>query len=179
VRGGVVIVTAVLADAWLGPPALRAEEKSGGLGAGVVTGEDQYGHPLWLTANVRISLGRGLVLEPELGFWKGQRAPLDLLVEFHDLHLGASLLWGFRWHRLEPFLGGGAGTHRFDFGRGSGFHLGAHALAGFDVRASERTNLFAAARYEWIHDRAPKDGPARYYTDLDLMRFYGGLRFRF
>src|SRR5436309_11348891 len=64
VRGGVVIVTAVLAVAWLGPPALRAEEKSVGLGAGVVTGEDQYGHPLWLTANVRISLGRGLVLEP-------------------------------------------------------------------------------------------------------------------
>jgi len=153
--------------------------KSVGLGAGVVTGEDQFGHPLWLTANVRVPLRRGLILEPELGFWKGQRAPLDLLVEFHDLHLGTSLVLGFHSHRLEPFLGGGVGAHRFDFGRGSEIHLGVHALAGLDVRASEHTNLFAAARYEWIRDRAPKDGPTRYYTDLDLMTFYGGLRFRF
>jgi len=54
-----------------------------------------------------------------------------------------------------------------------------HALGGLDIRASEHTNLFAAVRYEWIHDRFLKIIPTVYYDDLDLTTLYGGLRFRF
>jgi hypothetical protein len=157
-------VALVVAVAGLAVTAADAQT-SLGAGAGVARPHGS-GSQLWITANLRLPVGRRLAVEPEAAFWPGHTASRGPAADFKDVYLGGNVLVRFPAARVTAFAGAGGGVHRFDFPTGK-TRLGLQVVAGVDIEASTTVSLFAAARREWI--RLPPD-------DLWVTRAYGGVR---
>jgi hypothetical protein len=169
------IIIPLLATAALAAPspAAAASRPALGLGLGVVDPEDRDA-TLWSTINLRFPLGRRLIIEPEVGFWKnGEDFPGGEISE-QDLNLGLNLLVDLGGDDLTFWVGAGVGAHFFETEVEVGdvevdsetdTEFGLHLLGGIDYVLDGYLGLFAAVRYDIV--------------EIDQAKVYGGLRVRF
>ncbi len=172
----------VLAAAILpGPaPAWAQNRSSLGLGLGVVDPED-IDTALWTTLNFRVPVGRQLIVEPELGFWKKTEDIPGGEISLQDFNLGANLLVDFGGSGAFSFwVGAGLGAHLIkaevqvgglDVESDTATELGVHLLGGLDYDIDRDLGLFLAARYDIV----TSDGDGNF----EQAKVYAGLRIRF
>jgi hypothetical protein len=172
-----LIVTCVLA---LSGRSAMAESCSGvTLGVGLlrfqgqeaVFGQGGSPNPFYVSAGLRVKLGRHLAFDPEFGWYRytffyGYSVDEEEVTTHTDtFNLGGSALLLLPIREFELFAGGGLGQQYFRTG-GNGFatalsKLGFHLTGGLDLRATDTTSLYAAIRYEFVNwteqDSQPND----------------------
>jgi len=185
-----IIITCALA---LGARTAAAESGSGvAFGVGMlrfvgqeaVFGSGNAPNPFYLTAGLRVKLGRHVAFEPEFGWYRytffyGYSVDNEEITTHTDtFNLGGSALLLLPIREFELFAGGGLGQQHLRTG-GTGYtiglsKLGFHALAGVDLRATDTTSIFATARYEFINWAAQDN---QLNDRLRQWKFLVGVRF--
>jgi hypothetical protein len=158
----------------LSAPGVHAQGDGGlGIGVGLIRVEDVT--PPWLTLNLRYKPNRHLALEPDVGWYRRYfRDFYGVLSRTDAFDFGGSVLVAFPSRRWEVLVGGGVNAHVFkstlDTSSLTGTHLGAHALAAFEIKGTDGLNLFAAIRHDAV-------GLGVGQRPLHDWKLFGGLRF--
>lgn len=175
----VMLLAIVSAVGLASAPVQAGEQGSLGIGIGIVKPKD-IDSTLWFTANFRIKVTNHLVIEPEAGIWKKTEKAFGVEASLQDLSFGGNVLLVSGGDPLKIWGGGGLGAHLIKGTLGIGglgsaseteTKLGIHLLGGVDYKVSNTLDLYGAGRYD-IVDLGDDD-------NLNELKFYGGLRFKF
>ncbi len=151
----------------------EAQGVSIGVGAGAVDPQNLDTVP-WFTANLRWTLHKNFVIEPEFGYWKKTQATPGTENTVKDLSAGVNILYRIPKKNASFFAGAGLGAHvvrsafsieGFDAQSDTQVKQGLHLLGGFDYKLTGGLSLFVAFRFDGI-------------ADLSQSKAYGGLRFK-